>query len=324
MRNRRDILDRTDFQPGSGDSAHGGFTAGARPLDANFHFLHAQELRLLGRISGNHLRRVSGALARPLETVLSAGGPAEHVAVQVGEGHFRIVERRQNIGDAGRHITAALSALLRSCSGCAFRGRSLRNRLGILHFFSHDIYFPYIKTIWSFSFPATDYAAGGFRRASALGGQTTLGFVADGADRDLLALAGTSIGFGTLAADRQVPAVTNAAVAVDLLQSADVGGELAAEVALHGQIVLQNLGDLIDLIHRNSFNFNEPDDVETMQSLVSSTINTSYAPHAASLTTQVSKLGTTGKDKYTTRIVVTVNLKDINKYAIVDFLLTDE
>ena len=92
----------------------------------------------------------------------------------------------------------------------------------------------------------------------------------------------------------------------------------------NAMLIADMLYDLIDLIHRNSFNFNEPEDVELMQSLVSTTINTSYAPHAASLTTTVSKLGTTGKDKYTTRIVVTVNLKDINKYAIVDFILTDE
>ena len=92
----------------------------------------------------------------------------------------------------------------------------------------------------------------------------------------------------------------------------------------NAMLIADMLYDLIDLIHRNSFNFNEPEDVELMQSLVSTTINTSYAPHAASLTTTVSKLGTTGKDKYTTRIVVPVNLKDINKYAIVDFILTDE
>lgn len=120
-----------------------------------------------------------------------------------------------------------------------------------------------------------------------------------------------------------------------LMKDADEGGYLSDQKMNtrlisdqtefnNAMLIADMLYDLIDLIHRNSFNFNEPDDVETMQSLVSSTINTSYATHAASLTTQVSKLGTTGKDKYTTRIVVTVNLKDINKYAIVDFLLTDE
>ena len=91
----------------------------------------------------------------------------------------------------------------------------------------------------------------------------------------------------------------------------------------NAMLIADMLYDLIDLIHRNSFNFNEPDDVETMQSLVSTKINTSYAPHAASLSTSVSKVGTTGKDKYTTKINVTVNLKDINKYANVEFVLTD-
>lgn len=91
----------------------------------------------------------------------------------------------------------------------------------------------------------------------------------------------------------------------------------------NAMLIADMLYDLIDLIHRNSFNFNEPDDVENLQSLVSTKINTSYAPHAASLSTSVSKVGTTGKDKYTTKINVTVNLKDINKYANVEFVLTD-
>lgn len=81
--------------------------------------------------------------------------------------------------------------------------------------------------------------------------------------------------------------------------------------------------DLIDLIHRNSFNFNEADDVATLKSLVDTSINSAYAAHAASIDIDVYRQGTTGKAKYTNKIEVTVNLKDINKYAIVDFLLTD-
>lgn len=92
----------------------------------------------------------------------------------------------------------------------------------------------------------------------------------------------------------------------------------------NAMLISDMLYDLIDLIHRNSFNFNEPDDVDSMQSMIASSINTTYAPYAASLSATVSKLGTRGKDKYTTKIVVTVNLKDINKYAVVDFILTDE
>ena len=42
--------------------------------------------------------------------------------------------------------------------------------------------------------------------------------------------------------------MTHAAVAVDLLQPPDVGGELTAQISFHGQIVLQNLGDLGNLI----------------------------------------------------------------------------
>jgi hypothetical protein len=83
---------------------------------------------------------------------------------------------------------------------------------------------------------------------SAFGGETTLSFVTDSTDGNLFTFAGTGIGFGTLTMAGQVTAVTDTAIAVDLLQAADVSGDGAAEVTLDQQIVLEHFGDGSDLI----------------------------------------------------------------------------
>ena len=86
------------------------------------------------------------------------------------------------------------------------------------------------------------------RYAALLAGQAALSFVTDSTDRNFLTLAGTGIGFGALSANRQIAAVTDAAVAVDLLQTADVSGDSTAQITFDEQIVLKDLGDLGDLI----------------------------------------------------------------------------
>src|SRR5690606_15336167 len=52
-------------------------------------------------------------------------------------------------------------------------------------------------------------------------------------DGALRALAGTGVGLGALTADREAATVADALVGADLDLAADVGGDLAAEVALH-------------------------------------------------------------------------------------------
>ena len=86
--------------------------------------------------------------------------------------------------------------------------------------------------------------------AALLAGQTTLSFVTDSTDCNLFTFTGTGIGFGTLSTARQIAAVADTAVAVDLLQAADVSGNSTAEVTFDEQVILQDLGDLSDLILR--------------------------------------------------------------------------
>lgn len=89
-------------------------------------------------------------------------------------------------------------------------------------------------------------------------------------------------------------------------------------------IVSSMLYDLVNLIHRNNCKFNEPSDVRQFKSTVDDVINTNYAQYSASLGVDVYRLGNVGRAKATNKIIVTVNMKDISKYAQVELILRDE
>ncbi|MCM1531899.1 MAG: hypothetical protein NC114_06465 [Ruminococcus flavefaciens] len=82
--------------------------------------------------------------------------------------------------------------------------------------------------------------------------------------------------------------------------------------------------DLIDLVHRNHFKFNEADQVRQFNEAVESKINTRYAEHSASISATVTRLGTVGRARYTNKITVRVDLKDINRYTDIEIILVDE
>src|SRR5438552_8282881 len=61
-------------------------------------------------------------------------------------------------------------------------------------------------------------------------------------------LAGPAVGLGPLSVDGQPAAVAEPAVGADLLEPLDVLGPLAAEVALDGQLVVDHVAQLADLV----------------------------------------------------------------------------
>lgn len=83
------------------------------------------------------------------------------------------------------------------------------------------------------------------------------------------------------------------------------------------------LYDLLWLVHRNHFKFNEADEVRTFKEAVNDCINEKYAQHSASLSVEVYRLGTVGRAKSANKIEVTIDMKDINKFTDVDIILTD-
>ena len=89
MRNRSNIFNDSYFHTGRGDTTDSRLTSGAGSLDPNFNFFHTEQLGFLGGIAGDNLSSISGTLAGTFKTVLTAGGPADHVAVQIGKSNLR-------------------------------------------------------------------------------------------------------------------------------------------------------------------------------------------------------------------------------------------
>ena len=84
------------------------------------------------------------------------------------------------------------------------------------------------------------------------------------------------------------------------------------------------LYDLVNLVHRNNFKFNEAEEVRSFNIAVNDCINTKYALYSASLQCEVYRIGTVGRAKSANKIVVTIDMKDISKYTECELILVDE
>ena len=100
VRQRRDVLDRLDVQAGGLQGGDGRLAAGAGALDPHLDLLDAELRRLLGARLGGALGGERRALAAALEADRAGRGAAQRVAVGVGDGDDRVVERRLDVGDA--------------------------------------------------------------------------------------------------------------------------------------------------------------------------------------------------------------------------------
>ena len=89
-------------------------------------------------------------------------------------------------------------------------------------------------------------------------------------------------------------------------------------------LISSMLYDLVALVHRQHFKFNEAEEVRIFNENVNDIINQKYAPYSASLDVEVYRSGTIGFAKSRNIIKVTVDLKDISKYTDVEIVLTDE
>lgn len=89
-------------------------------------------------------------------------------------------------------------------------------------------------------------------------------------------------------------------------------------------LISSMLYDLVALVHRQHFKFNEAEEVRIFNEAVNDTINQKYSPYSASLDVEVYRSGTIGFAKSRNIIKVTVDLKDISKYTDVEIVLTDE
>lgn len=88
-------------------------------------------------------------------------------------------------------------------------------------------------------------------------------------------------------------------------------------------IISEMIYDLLDLVHYNHFKFNEADNVRRFNNSVDELINAKYAKHSASLSCTVTRLGTTGRARFTNKLTVRIDLKDINRYTNIEIILED-
>src|SRR6188768_1562237 len=94
---RRDVLDGGDVETGGLQRANRRLTAGAGALGEDLDPLEPVFHALFGGRVGGHLGGERGRLARTFEPGRTGRLPGDHVAVGIGEGDDRVVERRLDV-----------------------------------------------------------------------------------------------------------------------------------------------------------------------------------------------------------------------------------
>src|SRR5918995_7302435 len=99
-----DVPHSRHLEPGGLQRADRGLAARARALHEDLDLLHPLlDALARGRVCGD-LRGEGGRLARALEAGSTGGLPRDHVALAVGHGDDRVVERRLDVCLADRDV----------------------------------------------------------------------------------------------------------------------------------------------------------------------------------------------------------------------------
>src|SRR5262245_15363909 len=218
VRNRGDVPDRRDLQPDRLQRSDGSLAARPRPPDVDFHLLQPELHRLARRVLRRRLGRERRALSRALEPGASRARPGHDVAHLVGERDDRVVEGRLHVGDAHTDLLALASPPALSRGGRRFLF------LGVSHACASLLL---------------------RRRGSRRRGRHGLLL-----DHDALAapLPGPRIRVGALSTDGQALAVADAPVAPDVHQPLDAHRDLAAQIALHLVLALEDVPEAAGLV----------------------------------------------------------------------------
>src|SRR5271165_6607978 len=110
VRDRRHVTDRGDGEARGLQRAERRFAARTGTGDLDFQRAHAVFLRLLGNVLRRDLRGIRGRLARSLEAHRAGRRPGNGVALRVGDGDGRVVERRVHMRHAGGDVLALAAA----------------------------------------------------------------------------------------------------------------------------------------------------------------------------------------------------------------------
>src|SRR5665213_3490906 len=100
VRDGGDIFDAGDLDAGGGQRADGGLATGARPADEHVDAAHAVCHGPLCALLGGELGGERRGLAGALEPDVAGRRPGEDIALRIGDGDARVVERALDVGDA--------------------------------------------------------------------------------------------------------------------------------------------------------------------------------------------------------------------------------
>src|ERR1700682_4662141 len=110
VRHRCHVRNAGDLESERIQGAHRRLTARSRPLDPYLEVLDAALLRRLARRFGGDLGRERRRLARALETGAARRRPGQCVALAIGDGDDRVVERRVDMRNPFRDVLLDLLA----------------------------------------------------------------------------------------------------------------------------------------------------------------------------------------------------------------------
>src|SRR5579864_2507974 len=106
VRNRREVLDRTDFNTGRCQRANRRLTSRARPADAHIYRTHPMIARHVGSVGRGLLRSEWRSLARSAEPERARTLPRNHIPRHIGDGHDGVIERRLHMHESVRNVLA--------------------------------------------------------------------------------------------------------------------------------------------------------------------------------------------------------------------------
>src|SRR5579872_321515 len=210
MRDRRHIADRRNGEAGGLQRAQRRLASRTGARDLHLECAHAVFLRLLSGVLGRDLRGVRRRLARALEPHRARRGPGNSVALHVGDGDHRIVERRVDVCDARSDVLAFAPADARS-------------------FLTH-------------SEPFRGWEPAALAPAPSLVPVVSLLLLAG--YRLGRTLAGARVGVSALSANRQAAAVSQSPVAAQIHQTLDVHGHFAPQVAFDDVVAVDHFTQL--------------------------------------------------------------------------------
>jgi len=100
VRHRGNVDDGVDFQTDGLEGANGAVATEAGTGNLDHNVLKTMGHGVTGGVLSDDLGGVGGGLTRTAEVALTSAGPSDDLALGIGDRDDRVVERREDVGDA--------------------------------------------------------------------------------------------------------------------------------------------------------------------------------------------------------------------------------